>query len=93
MSETLHEDQDEKQSRRDFLRSLARYSILGILASTTGVLVTRRKGWFEDCPFPEEKRVSLDICQSCKILEKCDLPEALAVKEKTAGDKYARRER
>lgn len=91
MSEMLHEEQDEKQSRRDFLRSLARYSILGILASTTGVLVARRRGWFEDCLFPAEKRVSLDICQGCRIMDNCDLPEALAARENMAGDDYARK--
>ncbi len=91
MSEMLHEEQDEKQSRRNFLRSLARYSILGILASTTGVLVARRRGWFEDCLFPAEKRVSLDICQGCRILDNCDLPEALAARENMAGDDYARK--
>ena len=90
MSETLHKEQDEKQTRREFLRSLTRYSILGILASTTGVLIAKRRGWIGECLYPEEKRVSLEICQGCRILENCDLPDALAAKENVAGDEYAR---
>lgn len=86
-----HEERDEKQSRREFLRGLARYSILGILTSTTGVLIAKRRGWFGDCLFPAEKRVSLEICQGCRILDNCDLPEALTARENMAGDDYARK--
>lgn len=89
MKEKFHKEQDEKQSRREFIFSLTRYSMLGILVSTTGVLIAKRRGWLGECIYPDEEKVTVKICRSCRILEDCELPVALETKENLAGDKYA----
>ena len=58
---------DEKQSRREFLTSVARYTMLGGLIGGTGTLVAKR------IMTPEEERVELDLCQSCNVYEKCNI--------------------
>ena len=62
---------DQKQSRREFIRGIARYSVLGIFAATTGVLVKRRRS------ASVEEGVNIRICQSCTFLRKCDQPSAV----------------
>lgn len=61
-----------KQSRREFIRGIARYSVLGIFAVTTGVLIKKRKSASAD-----EEGVNIRICQSCSFLRKCDQPSAV----------------
>jgi hypothetical protein len=61
-----------KQNRREFIRGIARYSVLGIFAATTGVLIKRRRSASAD-----EESVNIRICQSCSFLRKCDQPSAV----------------
>jgi hypothetical protein len=75
---------DEEQNRREFLRSLGRYLILGGLVSTTGVLVAKRVGKPQGCAYPEEERTGRGICQNCVSLSNCNLPSGLRTREEMA---------
>jgi len=54
--------------RRDFIKNMARVSILTGLGILTGVLVLKNKG-YDTCEFQF-------ICNGCKKLSECKLPEA-----------------
>jgi hypothetical protein len=69
---------DQKQSRREFIRGIARYSALGIFAVTTGVLIKRRRS-----ASVYEEAVNIRICQSCSFLRKCDQPSAVLARRET----------
>jgi hypothetical protein len=95
----------KRQSRREFLRGLGRYLILGVLVSTTGVLIAKRRGRLQTCPYlnptyrPLVKgRIGISACRGCVSFRSCELLQALSVKEKahkpvSGGDDYARREK
>lgn len=74
------EQSDEKQSRREFIRSFGRYLILGGLVSTAGVLITKRLK-----ASAEEKCTEPRICQSCDTFKNCELPQALSAKDMPVG--------
>ena len=59
--------------RREFIKNIARGSILAGLGTITGVLVLREKS-------PEKCEYSF-ICNSCRNLSSCKLPEGLKFKE------------
>ncbi len=69
---------DQKESRREFIRGIARYSVLGIFAAATGVLIKRRRSASAD-----EEGVNIRICQSCSFLRKCDQPSAVLARRET----------
>lgn len=62
---------DEKQRRRDFLRSLGRYGILGGLTAVTGGLVLQ--GNLAKC--------TSNRCEGCDLKSECDLPQAVDARE------------
>jgi hypothetical protein len=70
---------DQKQSRREFIRGIARYSVLGIFAFTTGVLIKRRGS-----ASVYEEGVNIRICQSCTFLRKCDQPSAVLARREVS---------
>ena len=64
------------EDRREFIWSLGRYLLLGGLVSVTGGLILKR------VLASEEKRcIEPNICRSCNILHKCELPTALLVRK------------
>ncbi|OPZ83789.1 MAG: hypothetical protein BWY76_02123 [bacterium ADurb.Bin429] len=63
---------DQPQSRRAFLRSLARLAAAGALALGAGALMARKPG---------EMCVSDGICSRCGTLSECRLPQALSAKD------------
>ena len=76
MSELL----DQKQSRREFFRSVGRYLILGGLLGTTGTLLARRKsGSATGLP------ANIEACRKCTFLRKCDQPAAVLVRKEMDG--------
>lgn len=60
------------KDRRDFIWSFGRYLLLGGLASVSGGLILKRLLASE-----EQKCIEPNICKSCNIFDKCDLPKAL----------------
>jgi hypothetical protein len=62
----------EPNSRRTFLRSLARVAAAGALALGAGALMAKKPG--ESC-------VSDGICTSCQTLHGCKLPQALSARQ------------
>ncbi|HEY5915564.1 MAG TPA: hypothetical protein VJA21_33690 [Verrucomicrobiae bacterium] len=67
----------EAESRREFFRATARYSLLGAIAVAATVLGKRRLG-SQDC-------INRGICSSCTVFESCGLPQALSAKQARAG--------
>ena len=67
----------KKQNRREFLRGIMRYSILGGLISASGGLITRRK-----LASAKGEAIDISICQNCTFLRRCDQPAALLAKGK-----------
>ena len=63
---TRHRDRPER--RRQFLRSLVRYPVLGALGLLGGRLVKRQAG---------RKCINRGICRGCLRLSTCCLPHAL----------------
>ena len=70
---------DEKYGRRDFLRSLGRYLMLGGLVCAGGILAVKSRS-----AASEGKSVDIGVCRSCLILNTCDKPTALLAKEEMA---------
>ena len=68
-----------KQSRREFFRSIMRYSILGGMVFTTGTLITKRKS-----ASAEGKSAGISVCRTCTFLNKCDQPSALLARGEMA---------
>lgn len=62
-------------SRRDFVRAMGRYSLAGLLSAGVGGLAFRRRG---RCKAP-------GLCPQCALLEACDLPDAVSVRQSTQG--------
>ena len=71
---------DQKQSRREFFRSIGRYLILGGLLGTTGTLVARRKS-ASATGLPD----NIEVCRKCTFLRKCNQPEAVLVRKEMDG--------
>ena len=69
---------DQKESRREFILGIARYSVLGTFAVTTGVLIKKRRS-----ASVYEEGVNIRICQSCSFLRKCDQPSAALARRET----------
>ena len=63
---------EPQQDRREWLRSAARYTILGTLGLGTAALV-RHGGGADDC----HKRLS---CGQCALLGRCELPQAASTR-------------
>lgn len=71
---------DEKKiSRRDFFKTLVRYTFLGGVAAAGGLLAERTLRSGESC-------VSSYICRSCGIVKDCGLPQALSFKAAAGGN-------
>ncbi len=58
-------------TRRGFLLVLGRYSLALLLSAGVGGLSLRRRG---DCRDP-------GLCRQCALLERCDLPGAVSIRE------------
>jgi hypothetical protein len=66
-------DRFEKiRSRRELFKSVLRYGILGLLGAFAGNLFDKKRKLARKgiC-------INREICRSCGILEKCELPAAL----------------
>ena len=70
----------QKQSRREFLRGIGRYLLLGGLISTSGVLIARRK-----MASAEDKSIDISVCRNCTFLRRCEQPDALLAKKEMSG--------
>ena len=67
---------DATISRKEFLRTCARYGVLGLLA-TGAVRLVRRSG---SSGRNRETCMSGGICRGCPVLNDCGLPAALSAK-------------
>ena len=76
MSELL----SQKQSRREFFRSVWRYLILGGLLGTTGALVARRRS-----ESTTELPANIEACRKCSFLRRCDQPDAVLARKELDG--------
>jgi hypothetical protein len=65
----MSENHDEK--RREFLRSVLRWTILGGAVAGVGALASKRG---ESC-------VNQGVCRGCAAFDGCGLPQALSAKE------------
>lgn len=66
---------DNNISRRDFLHSLLRFALAGLLGGGVGALVLRSG---EDC-------INQGVCRGCPILDVCQLPQARKVRAPLSG--------
>ena len=63
---------EKMRSRRELFKSVLRYGILGLLGVFAGNLFAKKRKLARKgiC-------INREICQSCGILEECELPAAL----------------
>lgn len=71
----------EKQDRREFFRTCARYTALAVLGATGGELLTRkvRDRQSHEC-------MNQGLCDGCREFSACGLPQALSAKQEMAGN-------
>lgn len=66
------------ESRREFFRAAARYSLLGLVAVAASLAMRPRTPVGQRC-------VNRGICSGCGRLAGCGLPEALSAKRTRTG--------
>ncbi|MGC8744007.1 MAG: hypothetical protein ACP5T0_09025 [Verrucomicrobiia bacterium] len=59
-----------KDSRRDFLRAIFRYSTLGVLGTLGVVLTARKNSNNTEC-------INVPSCNECRLFNNCFLPPAM----------------
>ena len=64
---------DKNQSRRQFLMTTGRYSLLAGLTFVGGVLISRSRLHSPDC-------INERVCQGCTAYSSCTLPSALSAR-------------
>jgi hypothetical protein len=66
---------EKVKSRREIVKSVLRYTALGVLAAIAGDVVAKRRSLVKNgiC-------INREICRSCGIFEECGLPPALSAK-------------
>jgi hypothetical protein len=69
--------------RRECIRSLVRYSVLGGLATMTGMLFLRSQQASPDAC------INLEICSGCRALNGCALPPAVTYRTVTEENQNA----
>ncbi len=65
---------EEIKSRRDLLRAIGRAISLGCLAIIGGVVMLRKSNSQQG-----QACRNLDLCQGCKVFERCALPQRLTL--------------
>ena len=70
-------DKNEKKSRREFLRSIGRLTIIAGLSGAAVLLFKRERLILND----EQRCISQGLCRGCTIFEKCALPQALSARQ------------
>ncbi len=70
------------KDRREFIWSLGRYLLLGGLASVSGGLIIKRV-----LASDEQKCIEPNVCRSCSVFNKCDLPKALLARKEAVIQK------
>ncbi len=76
----MNEADPNGESRRQFLRGGARYTLLTALGAVSAVLFKRSGGKLSG-----QTCVSQGICRSCTAFSGCGLPQALSAKQATAA--------
>jgi hypothetical protein len=66
------------ESRREFFRAAARYSLLALMAATASLGVRARTPAGQRC-------VNRGICSICGLFADCPLPQALSAKRTRTG--------
>ncbi|KPK77351.1 MAG: hypothetical protein AMJ79_03475 [Phycisphaerae bacterium SM23_30] len=72
----MYHQKDNRQSRRQWLRSLARGGLLAGI-SVIGISAATKK---QHLPL-EEKCTRRCLCRNCAVLNRCRLPQALSLKQ------------
>lgn len=70
---------EQKQDRREFLRTIGRYAAVAAVGTTSAFLLIRKARGNE-----ENKCTSRGICDGCKSFTDCGLPQALSAKQMAA---------
>ncbi len=65
---------EKAESRREFFRTAARYSLLGLLGAAAGLARRGPRAGTERC-------VNRGICRGCAVFPACGLPQALSAKQ------------
>jgi hypothetical protein len=65
-----------KRGRREFFKSVLRYTTLGVLGAIVGNVLAKKRRLARNgiC-------INREICRSCEIFEECGLPPALLAKK------------
>jgi len=66
------------ESRREFVRTAGRYSLLGLLAAAAGLAARPNSKASQDC-------LNRGLCARCGLLVSCDLPPALSARRAQEG--------
>jgi hypothetical protein len=68
----------EVESRREFFRAAARYSLLALVALAASLIVRPRTPAGQRC-------VNRGVCSGCGFFPDCGLPQALSAKRTVTG--------
>jgi hypothetical protein len=74
----MHVTPMKVESRREFFRTAARYSLLGLLTVAASLAARTRTGVGQRC-------VNRGICSGCGLFAGCELPQALSAKRSATG--------
>lgn len=76
----MGKDLREVLNRRDFFAGALRYVTLGLLTAGGAVVFAKRQRLVR-----AGQCINNGICDRCKVLQKCELPAAVAVRKNLAG--------
>lgn len=81
LSPTMKTERTEtRASRREFLRSGARYTLMAGLTAVAAMLARKRP-----TTLPGQTCINNSICRGCTVVHNCGLPQALSFKQATTG--------
>ena len=74
------DNDNDAESRREFLRGGVRYALLAGIGAVAAVVAGKPSGHL-----PGQTCINEGVCRRCGIVSDCDLPQALSFRQATKG--------